>query len=333
MVRSTPGLGLFGRISTVVATALSAALLTASAQAATGGAPTPTGSAPAPPSKAGAPSTAPSAGDLRLLSAKTWPRKTFYFGVRDPRLRYEIGSDQAQNDIRIDVVDASGTTVRSYFRNDVAPSTPDSVRWDGALAGGRPAPNGRYSFRISPQTADTATQQAFAQSIQRLRKQQRRALSSKAQAPPPLSLGFSLYGFAFPVLGAHDFGGAGAGFGAGRTGHTHQGHDVMARCGTPLVAARGGRVRFSGFHSAAGNYLVIKGRGSRFDTAYMHLLGPSPLKTGMTVRTGQPIGLVGSTGSSTACHLHFELWTAPGWYEGGSPIDPLPYLLRWDKYS
>ncbi|HYP55538.1 MAG TPA: M23 family metallopeptidase, partial [Solirubrobacterales bacterium] len=84
---------------------------------------------------------------------------------------------------------------------------------------------------------------------------------------------------------------------------------------------------------AAGNYVVIDGRGTSLDMAYMHLLEPSPLQEGMTVRTGQPIGLVGSTGSSTACHLHFEMWTAPGWYEGGEPVDPLPYLLRWDRYS
>ena len=100
----------------------------------------------------------------------------------------------------------------------------------------------------------------------------------------------------------------------------------MAACGTPLVAARGGRVQYSGYQAAAGNYIVIDGKGTGFDFAYMHLLEPSPLQEGMTVRTGQPIGIVGETGDATACHLHFEIWTAPGWYEGGSPIDPLPYL-------
>ncbi len=122
-------------------------------------------------------------------------------------------------------------------------------------------------------------------------------------------------------------------FGAGRSGHTHQGQDVMADCGTPLAAARGGIVQYSGYQSAAGNYVVIDGRGTGYDTAYMHLREPSPLQTGDPVRTGQPIGVVGDTGDATACHLHFELWTAPGWYEGGSPVDPLPYLKMWDSYS
>src|SRR5688572_5106984 len=45
-------------------------------------------------------------------------------------------------------------------------------------------------------------------------------------------------GHVFPVRGPHGFGGAGAGFGAVRPGHRHQGQDVVAACGTPLVAAR-----------------------------------------------------------------------------------------------
>jgi murein DD-endopeptidase MepM/ murein hydrolase activator NlpD len=39
---------------------------------------------------------------------------------------------------------------------------------------------------------------------------------------------------------------------------------------------------------------------------------------------------VGDTGNAWGCHLHFELWTAPGWYAGGEPFDPLPRLQRWD---
>ncbi len=301
---------LAGWISIVATTVLLTSA--ANALAVTGGAPTPSGSAPAPASRPGAPDAAPSVGSLRLVSAETSPKKSFYYGVRYPKLTYTIGSSQSVNDLRIDVVDAAGATVKTFYRSDVAPDVPNSIRWDGTGNDGRPAPNGRYRFQVSPQGETTEAMQS---------------------STPPAELGFALYGYAFPVLGTHDFGGAGAVFGAGRSGHTHQGHDVMAECGVPLVAARGGRVQYSGVDDAAGNYLVIDGRGTGFDTAYMHLLEPSPLQTGDLVRTGQPIGLVGSTGSSSACHLHFEIWAAPGWYEGGSPIDPLPYLLKWDRYS
>ncbi len=295
-----------------------AALLATSAglaAAATGGAPTPSGSPPAPPSRTGAPpSDAPSAGALSLLSATTTPRKSFYYGVRFPKLRFAISSSQALNDLRIDVVDAAGLIVRSFYRNDVAPNVESQIRWDGTKSDGRPAANGRYSFRIGAQGVAQATRNA-------------------TPSAEPVSLSFQMFGYAFPILGSHDFGDAGARFGAGRSGHTHQGQDVMADCGLPVVAARGGRVQYSGYQGAAGNYVVIDGQGTGYDTAYMHLLQPSPLQAGDEVRTGQPIGLIGSTGSSTACHLHFEMWAAPGWYEGGSPIDPLLYLKKWDAYS
>jgi murein DD-endopeptidase MepM/ murein hydrolase activator NlpD len=158
----------------------------------------------------------------------------------------------------------------------------------------------------------------------------RRASTSEA---PPVTLGFSLYGYAFPLLGPHSFGTSADRFGAPRSGHTHQGQDILAKCGTPIVAARGGRVQYAGYQSAAGNYVVIDGRGTGFDMVYMHMSEPSALQEGMSVRTGQPIGFVGETGDAVGCHLHFEMWEPPGWYEGGSPIDPLPYLERWDRYS
>jgi murein DD-endopeptidase MepM/ murein hydrolase activator NlpD len=296
------------------------------AAAATGGAPTPGGGPPPPPSSSGEPDPAPTSGALRLISARTSPRKSFYYGIRSPRLRYVIGSNRPDNDLRIDVVDSTGLTVKTFYRNDIAPGVPDSVRWDGAVAGGRPARNGRYIFRILPQGGEPAVRRALRQSIRRAR---RRASSSSRS----LSLSFNLYAFAFPILGAHRFGGTGGRFGAGRSGHSHQGQDVMTKCGVPLIAARGGRVQYSGFQRAAGNYLVIDGKGTGFDMAYMHLLRPSPLRRGAVVRTGQPIGLVGRTGDASACHLHFEIWALPGWYEGGNPIDPLPFLKRWDRYS
>jgi murein DD-endopeptidase MepM/ murein hydrolase activator NlpD len=299
-----------------IAAAVLLLVLAASAAAATGGAFTAAGGPPPPGSPSGTPAAeAPSAGALSLVSAQATPRKSFFYGFRYPSVRFAVASTETQNDLQIDVVNAAGEVVRSFYRNDVEPNVEVRIRWDGTASEGRPAPNGRYSFRIEPQGA---TAQPAA-----------RASTSTA----PLGLGFTLYGYAFPVLGAHDFGGAEGRFGAARSGHTHQGQDTMAACGTPLIAARGGTVQYSGYQGAAGNYIVIDGRGTSLDFMYAHLAEPSPLQTGEQVRTGQPIGIVGDSGDATACHLHFEIWTAPGWYEGGSPIDPLPYLERWDRYS
>jgi murein DD-endopeptidase MepM/ murein hydrolase activator NlpD len=303
-------------IHLTIAAAVLLLILAAPAAATTGGAPTAAGAPPPPGSPTGTPAAeAPSAGALSLISAQATPHKSFFYGVRYPSLRFAIASTQPQNDLQIDVINSAGEVTRSFYRNDVAPNAEVRIRWDGTTGEGRPARNGRYSFRIGPQGAPTET------------------AARAASSTEPLSLGFALYGYAFPILGAHDFGGAEGRFGAGRSGHTHQGQDTMAACGTPLVAARGGTVQYSGYQGAAGNYVVIDGKGTALDFMYAHLAEPSPLQTGEAVRTGQPIGIVGDTGDATACHLHFEIWTAPGWYEGGSPIDPLPYLEKWDRYS
>jgi murein DD-endopeptidase MepM/ murein hydrolase activator NlpD len=283
------------------------------AAAGTGGAPTPSGSPPPPGSTDGAAAAAPSAGVLTLVAAATAPRKSFYFGYRYPRLKYTIGSTQPLNDVRIDVVNSAREVVKTFYREDVAPDVANTIRWDGSTAEGKPARNGHYSFRISPQTPAPAAR--------------------KATASTTLSLSFTFYGYAFPVLGGHEFGLGAGRFGAARSGHTHQGQDVMAACGTPLVAARGGEVQYAGYQYAAGNYVVIDGKGTPNDFMYAHLAEPSPLHTGDTVRTGQPIGIVGDTGDAQGCHLHFEMWAPPGWYEGGSPFDPLPELEKWDTYS
>jgi len=300
----------------IAAIAVLLACLCGTAFGASGGAGTPSATPSAKGSPTGAPAAAPSAGAITLLAATTTPRKSFYFGFRYPRLGFTIESTQPENDLRVDVVNAAGEVVKTFYREDVAPNVETKVRWDGTGNDGRPARNGRYSFRVSPQTT-AATAPA----------------ARKATSSTTLSLGFAFYGYAFPVAGPHEFGMSAGRFGAARSGHTHQGQDVMAACGLPLVAARGGRVQMSTWDDAAGNYLVIDGKGTGNDFMYAHLAEPSPLAEGDTVRTGQPIGIVGDTGDAQGCHLHFEIWSAPGWYEGGSPFDPLPLLQKWDAYS
>ena len=133
----------------------------------------------------------------------------------------------------------------------------------------------------------------------------------------------------FPLPGAHTFG---DGFGAARTGHTHQGQDIMAPCGSPLVAVSRAKVKFVSFQRLAGNYVVIRNKKLHQDYMYAHLIAPAPVVKGQVVQAGQQIGNVGQTGDATACHLHFELWVGK-WYRGGHPVDPLPFLQVWDGYS
>jgi murein DD-endopeptidase MepM/ murein hydrolase activator NlpD len=185
------------------------------------------------------------------------------------------------------------------------------------------------SFRLRvPAKAVTGN---FVVREQRRRSPSRRlVIEGPATAPAPAPAPGS---GVFPVRGPHSFGGAGARFGAGRPGHIHQGQDVTAACGTPLVAVAAGTVRAARFQSAAGNYVVIDGASPDQDYAYMHLQSPTPLKVGQPVAAGAPVGAVGDTGRAQGCHLHFELWSAPGWYVGGRPFDPLPQLQAWDAAS
>ena len=108
---------------------------------------------------------------------------------------------------------------------------------------------------------------------------------------------------------------------------------MFADCGTPVRAAQGGRVVFAGYQGAAGNYLVVRSAESGEDHVYMHLLHEPRLAVGDRVETGQRIASVGRTGRADGCHLHFELWTEPGWYRGGEAYDPLPRLRQWDGWS
>jgi murein DD-endopeptidase MepM/ murein hydrolase activator NlpD len=132
----------------------------------------------------------------------------------------------------------------------------------------------------------------------------------------------------FPVSGAHTLG---DGFGAARSGHTHQGQDIMAACGTPEVAVSQAKVKFVSFQKLAGNYVVIRNKQLHQDYMYAHLATVASVVKGQVVQPGQEVGIVGQTGDATACHLHFELWLGK-WYRGGHPVDPLPYLQTYQGF-
>lgn len=138
-----------------------------------------------------------------------------------------------------------------------------------------------------------------------------------------------------PLGGPFTYGGADARFGAARDGHTHQGQDLSAAEGTPVLAPRGGLVKAVQYQaSGAGHYVVLDGAGEQRDYVFMHLrTGSIPVREGQTVRTGQLIGAVGNTGRSFGAHLHFEIWDGGGWYSGGKAVDPLPLLREWDRLT
>jgi murein DD-endopeptidase MepM/ murein hydrolase activator NlpD len=169
------------------------------------------------------------------------------------------------------------------------------VRWDGTVDGVA-VPEGQYGFRLGAQ-----------------------------QSAP-----FTVHDAIFPIRGRHDLGqSATNNFGGGRG---HQGQDMFAACGTPLVAVKSAKVQFSAYQSRAGNYLVLQSSDGQ-SYAYMHMRDRALVRKGDVVYAGQPVGFVGQTGDANGCHLHFELWTAPGWYTGGRAVDPLPELTRWDAFD
>ena len=103
----------------------------------------------------------------------------------------------------------------------------------------------------------------------------------------------------------------------------HQGTDLAAPEGTPVVAAFSGRVEIAGWLGGYGLIVVIS-HGDTHETRYAHL-SEVFVKSGQEIRQGSVIGLVGSTGMATGPHLHFEIWQKM--QEGLVAIDPTPQLM------
>ncbi len=101
----------------------------------------------------------------------------------------------------------------------------------------------------------------------------------------------------------------------------HRGADITAPGGTPIMAARSGVVLVSTYGSSYGNYVTIAhSDGTR--SLYAHMSSRA-ISAGSTVSAGQVIGYVGSTGSATGNHLHFEIWTNSS---SSSCVNPMNYF-------
>ncbi len=255
------------------------------------------------------------AGTAPTIDVDVQAPRAYFDAMKPMKVGYVVHAD-APLDVRVELVrQKDGAVVASWAPGIVQPETPQVVQWNG-LAGGRVQKPGRYAFRATAADAGGALRASSSAN----------APEAEATGPDPSSFMFLRH--QFPVRGPHGYGEYAARFGGGRG---HQGQDVMAACGTPLVAARGGVVKVKQYHSAAGYYIVIDGEQTSVDYVYMHMAKPAIVAKGERVKTGQPIGIVGRTGRASACHLHFEEWSGPGWYKGGAPFDPLDDLLSWDK--
>lgn len=248
---------------------------------------------------------------LRLFEAT--PARFYAFG-RPARLRFRI--DDRSRAVRVTLVVKRAGSRRVARRIDLGErrtGTPHAVFLGGVASR---LPTGELDLRIAARDPGG----------QRLR--------AAARASAVRRIAFRSH--RFPLLGGPvSYGGEGSRFGDERPGHIHQGQDLTAPEGTPVVAPRGGTVQVVAYQAAgAGHYVIVDGAGEDRDYAFMHLqTGSIAVRVGERVRTGDLLGRVGSTGASSGLHLHFEIWEGGGWYSGGHPIDPLPLLRRWDSWS
>ncbi|MDP1850397.1 MAG: peptidoglycan DD-metalloendopeptidase family protein [Solirubrobacteraceae bacterium] len=239
--------------------------------------------------------------EFRILDARVSPRRA-YFAGRPVQITFSVAAP-APVALQVEIVrDKTDRPVLVVVPPPAGPRAAQRVEWDGVTGAGEVAPNGSYRIRI--RGADGRVRRGGT---------------------------FRLRSHHYPIRGRHADRGPIGTFGVGRNGgRTHEGFDVNAACGTPLVAARGGRVVRSGYDPVLyGNFVIVRGDRTRRDYWYTHMKNTTRLRVGDRVRTGQRIGSVGATGNARTigCHLHFEI------HSRGRPIDPAPELHAWDRWS
>jgi len=101
----------------------------------------------------------------------------------------------------------------------------------------------------------------------------------------------------------------------------HQGIDIANNIGTPVVATADGTIVKSGWSGGYGNIVQID-HGNGIETIYGHN-SQIVVSVGQSVKKGQLISYIGSTGTSTGPHVHYEV------REKGSAVDPLKYMVRY----
>ena len=131
-----------------------------------------------------------------------------------------------------------------------------------------------------------------------------------------------------PVDGPVDYGEAEAGFGNER-GRPHEGQDIFAPTGTPVISPTETKVIETGTDGGRGNWAAIYDQARDRTYVYFHMVAPAEVEAGEKLAPGEPVGEVGCTGSCYGEHLHFEIREGEDPY--GTATDPLPELQRWSR--
>ncbi len=249
------------------------------------------------------PAAAAGSSKFRSLEGAVTPRQSVPQAVEPQRIVFRFRAKRALRvEVRISRSGGSGSparVVRRFRTGPIRPGRWHRRNWNGLDSKGRLVGAGRYRVRIGPAGG-----------------------SLRTLARP------RLHGHTFPVDGSHGTRGYIGTFGAPRSGgRIHEGFDVTAACGTPLVAVRSGTVLRVAYDPALkGHYVVVKGRSERRTYLYAHLTRTPAVRAGQRIRAGRRLGTVGQTGNaaSTPCHLHIEIRSR------GRLLDPGPLLLSWD---
>ena len=169
-------------------------------------------------------------------------------------IRYRIAGRPRRVRVRIDLLpEAGGKPAATLHLGRLRTGRDLTASWRPKLA------PGRYTARLRATT------------LKRGRRARASRRSTLEIVAPPVTASTGV----FPVQGAYTLGDEQARFGAGRTGHRHQGQDILAAAGTPVVSPRAGFVAWRAFQKGgAGHYLVVRGDDLR-DYVFMHLLDGS----------------------------------------------------------
>jgi murein DD-endopeptidase MepM/ murein hydrolase activator NlpD len=138
----------------------------------------------------------------------------------------------------------------------------------------------------------------------------RRGITLKAPHGNPVANGWVTRGF---------------GENAGLEGHSfHNGFDIACPAGTPVVATASGVVTFAGEDPIYGNLVIIQHGLTGYSTFYGHNR-ELKVRVGQKIKRGDVIALVGSTGRSSAPHLHYEIRLH------GVPVNPAKYMTPAER--